>query len=62
MGKADPVPKARRANQTALNELIAQITVDAHGEDEQLWAFRRAFEDDVVVPGVYLAHETLQNA
>lgn len=33
-----------------LNELIDEITVDANGEDEQLWAFRQAFEDDVAVP------------
>ncbi len=50
MRKAITAPKARRANQSALNELIAQITIDAHGEDEQLWAFRQAFEDDVAVP------------
>jgi hypothetical protein len=48
--KANPAPKARPANQAALNELIAQITADAYGEDEQLWAFRQAFEDDVAVP------------
>lgn len=34
----------------ALDELIERITTDAYGEDEQLWAFRQAFEDDVVVP------------
>ena len=33
-----------------LDELIEEITVDANGEDEQLWAFRQAFEDDVAVP------------
>ena len=32
---------------TALDELIEKITVDANGDDEQLWAFRQAFEDDV---------------
>ena len=32
------------------DEIIDQITIDANGEDEQLWAFRQAFEDDVAVP------------
>ena len=34
----------------SLDELIEEITVDAYGEDEQLWAFRQAFEDNVSVP------------
>ena len=34
----------------ALDDLIEQIIVDAYGEDEQVWAFRQAFEDDVAVP------------
>ena len=29
-----------------LDELIEEITVDAYGDDEQLWAFRQAFEDN----------------
>lgn len=33
-----------------LDELIESITVDAYGDDEQLWAFRQAFEDDVALP------------
>lgn len=33
-----------------LDELIDEITTDANGEDEQLWAFRQSFEDDVAVP------------
>jgi len=33
-----------------LEELIKEITVDANGEDEQLWAFRQAFDDEVPVP------------
>ena len=37
-------------NLTALNELIAEITVDAYGDDEKLWAFRQAFEDNVALP------------
>jgi len=33
-----------------LGELIDEITTDANGEAEQLWAFRQAFEDNVAVP------------
>jgi hypothetical protein len=33
-----------------LEELIDEILTDANGEDEQLWAFRQAFEDKVVIP------------
>jgi hypothetical protein len=33
-----------------LDEMIAEITVDAYGDYEQLWAFRQAFEDDVALP------------
>ena len=33
-----------------LDELIDEITVDAYGDDEKLWAFRQAFEDNVAVP------------
>lgn len=42
--------KADRLNPTALDALIEEITLDAYGEDEQLWAFRQAFEDNVAVP------------
>jgi len=31
-----------RAETAYLEELIEEITVDANGEDEQLWAFRTA--------------------
>jgi len=48
--KANPAPKAQRPNQAVLDELIEQITVDAYGADEQLWAFRQAFEDGVCGP------------
>ncbi len=34
----------------ALDEMIEEITVDAYSEDEQLWAFRQAFEDNVELP------------
>ena len=33
-----------------LDDLIDEITTDANGEAEQLWAFRQAFEDEVEVP------------
>jgi hypothetical protein len=33
-----------------LDQLIEEITVDAYGDDEQLWAFRQAFEDEVSLP------------
>jgi hypothetical protein len=33
-----------------LDRLIDEILVDAYGDDEQLWAFRQAFEDNVVLP------------
>jgi hypothetical protein len=31
--------------QAMLDALIEEITVDAHGDDETLWAFRQALED-----------------
>jgi tetratricopeptide (TPR) repeat protein len=34
----------------ALDEMIEEITVDAYGYDEQLWAFRQSFEDNVELP------------
>ncbi len=33
-----------------LDQLIEVITVHANGDDEELWAFRQAFEDSVSVP------------
>jgi hypothetical protein len=39
-----------KPNSAYLDDLIEEITVDANGEDEQLWAFRQAFEDDIAVP------------
>ena len=50
VNRAKPAPKASRPSQAALDELIEQITVDAYGEGEQLWAFRQAFADEVPVP------------
>ena len=34
----------------ALAEMIEEITVNAYGDDEKLWAFRQAFEDNVELP------------
>jgi hypothetical protein len=43
--------KGNRENDiTALDKLIDEITIDAYGDDEKLWAFRQAFEDDVNLP------------
>ncbi len=33
-----------------LDALIEEITVDAYGDDEQLWAFRQVIEDEVEFP------------
>ena len=33
-----------------LDQLIEEITVDAHDHNEQLWAFRQAFEDGIRLP------------
>jgi hypothetical protein len=32
------------------DELLEEILTDARGDDEQLWAFRQAFEDSVQMP------------
>ena len=37
-------------NLADLDELIGRITADACGDDEKLWAFRQAFEDDAPLP------------
>jgi len=50
MKKAARDKMAPPLGQAALDELIDEITTDAYGEDEQLWAFRQAFEDCVTVP------------
>ena len=34
----------------AIDELIEEITTDAYGDDEQLWAFRQMIEDEVDLP------------
>ncbi len=33
-----------------MDKIIDEITVDAYGDDEQLWAFRQTFEDNVELP------------
>jgi hypothetical protein len=43
-----PVKKNDRDNE--LDDLIEQITTDANGDAEQLWAFEQAFENEVAVP------------
>jgi len=35
----------------AVDRLLEEILVDAYGEDEQLWAFRQAFVDEMPLPG-----------
>jgi len=42
--------KKRGNDLAALDALIEEIIVDAYGEDEQLWAFRQVFEDDIALP------------
>jgi len=44
------IDRAYDLSAAALDELVEEITVDAYGEDEQLWAFRQSFEDNVRVP------------
>jgi hypothetical protein len=43
-------PAAPVAPAAALDELIEEITMDAYREQEQLWAFRQAFEENVALP------------
>jgi hypothetical protein len=42
--------KLETPDSAAVEHLIEEITVDAYGEAEQLWAFHQAFEDAVAVP------------
>lgn len=49
-----------RESEEKLNDLIEQIVADAHSDDEQLWAFRQAFEDEVALPaGASVIGETV---
>ena len=43
--------KAARFDKVELDALIEEITVDADGDAEQIWAFRQAFEDNIALPG-----------
>jgi hypothetical protein len=42
--------RGRGKDTPELDGLIDEIIADAYGDDEQLWAFRQAFEDNVAVP------------
>ena len=42
--------RASEEDLAALDEFIEDITVDAYGDDEQLWAFRQVIEDEVPLP------------
>lgn len=45
------MPKgAEVINSPTLDKLLDEILADAYGDDEQLWAFRQAFEDTVELP------------
>jgi hypothetical protein len=49
-----------RESEEKLNDLIEHIVADAHSDDEQLWAFRQAFEDEVALPaGASVVGETV---
>jgi hypothetical protein len=40
----------RKKTSDELDALIDEIIVDAYGDDEQLWAFRQVFEDELTLP------------
>ena len=45
------VTKHKRVNNSSeLGGLIDEIIIDAYGDDEQLWAFGEAFEENVAMP------------
>ena len=39
-----------KSDSSALDRLLEEILTDAHDDDEQLWAFRQAFEDNIELP------------
>ena len=45
-----PNSNNRDRDKADLDRLIEEITVDAYGDDEQLWAFRQVIEDEVDFP------------
>lgn len=48
--KRNQTRKPSSRNNLGLEALIEEITIDADGDEEQLWAFRQAFEDNIVLP------------
>jgi len=50
MKKVTGKKKASRLAPADLDTLIEEILVDAYGGQEQLWAFRQAFEDNIALP------------
>lgn len=50
MKKITREKKTTRLDKAELDALIEEITVDAYGDAEQLWAFRQAFEDNIALP------------
>jgi len=46
-----PMRSARdEIDSSTLDKLLDEILTDAYGDDEQLWAFRQVFEDNVELP------------
>jgi hypothetical protein len=39
-----------KKSEEELRDLVDQIVVDADNDDEQLWAFRQAFDDEIAMP------------
>ncbi len=50
MDAAHAATNSAQSRCAALDALLEEILVDAYGEDEQLWAFRQAIEDEVSLP------------
>lgn len=51
MKKKEPGSSDRgRDDQPSPDELIEDITLDAYGDDEKLWAFQEALADHIAVP------------
>ena len=46
----EPWMAGDKKSEEELNDLVDDITVDADGDDEQLWAFRQVIEDEVAMP------------
>ena len=39
-----------KSDSSTIDELLEEILTDAYGDDEQLWAFRQVFEDNMELP------------